>query len=256
MKNNNFVIITTIYNGEKWLTENIRSVLSQTYQNYVHVIVDDASTDKTSDSALRFQKEFPNRLTVIQKVKRQGCLHSHLIPFLTFPSIRDNDIIVHLDGDDYLKDPNVLEHLNKVYQETSCKATYGDYEVIGFGGHMKSVCSPFRVSSTIRENACRGWGFSHLRTFRKYLMDKIPYNYILNKQGELFEFAPDVALFLPILELAGADNIQYIEKILMVYRRHSKNEDIVNLEAQGRCATEILMKRPLQSLKNENSLLS
>lgn len=40
-------IVTPVYNGEKYLSECIESVLSQTYQNWEYVIVNNRSTDST-----------------------------------------------------------------------------------------------------------------------------------------------------------------------------------------------------------------
>ena len=44
---NNFVILITAYNDEKWVKYNIASILNQTYDNYKVLFYDDASTDNT-----------------------------------------------------------------------------------------------------------------------------------------------------------------------------------------------------------------
>ena len=45
--NENFVfsIITVSYNSEKYISDAIKSVLSQTYENFEYIILDDNSTD-------------------------------------------------------------------------------------------------------------------------------------------------------------------------------------------------------------------
>jgi len=47
MKEYKISIITVTKNSEKYLKKNIKSVLSQNYKNYEHIIVDGNSTDNT-----------------------------------------------------------------------------------------------------------------------------------------------------------------------------------------------------------------
>jgi glycosyltransferase involved in cell wall biosynthesis len=42
-------VLMSVYNGEKWLSESIESVLEQTFQDFEFVIIDDASTDRSAD---------------------------------------------------------------------------------------------------------------------------------------------------------------------------------------------------------------
>ena len=42
-------IVTPVYNGEQYLAEAMESVQAQTYPNLVHVILDNASTDRTAE---------------------------------------------------------------------------------------------------------------------------------------------------------------------------------------------------------------
>ena len=46
-------VITPVYNGEKYLAECMDSVLGQTYSKFEYVILDNASTDSTADTAAR-----------------------------------------------------------------------------------------------------------------------------------------------------------------------------------------------------------
>ena len=47
--NNRFVIVSALYNAEGWVDKSILSVKKQKYKNYIHVIVDDMSTDKSAE---------------------------------------------------------------------------------------------------------------------------------------------------------------------------------------------------------------
>jgi glycosyltransferase involved in cell wall biosynthesis len=50
-------VLTPVYNGEKYLAECIESVLSQTYQNYEYLIVNNCSKDRTLEIALSYAKK-------------------------------------------------------------------------------------------------------------------------------------------------------------------------------------------------------
>ena len=42
-------IITPVYNGEKFISECLESIRTQTYSNFEHIIVNNCSTDRTGD---------------------------------------------------------------------------------------------------------------------------------------------------------------------------------------------------------------
>ena len=50
-------VLTPVYNGEKFLSECIRSVLAQTYSNFEYTIVNNCSTDRTLEIAESFAQQ-------------------------------------------------------------------------------------------------------------------------------------------------------------------------------------------------------
>lgn len=50
-------VITPAYNSERFIAETINSVISQTYQNWELIVVDDGSTDKTVNIVKSFQEK-------------------------------------------------------------------------------------------------------------------------------------------------------------------------------------------------------
>ena len=72
MKKFKISIITVTKNSEKFIKENIKSVLSQSFKNFEHIIVDGNSTDKT----LKIVKSFNNKIRIIQNRNDKGLYHA------------------------------------------------------------------------------------------------------------------------------------------------------------------------------------
>ncbi|SHL36311.1 glycosyltransferase family 2 protein [Flavobacterium saccharophilum] len=64
-------IITPTYNAEKFITETLKSVQNQTYQNWEMILVDDASTDKTVNIIADFAEK-DSRIKLFKLEKNSG----------------------------------------------------------------------------------------------------------------------------------------------------------------------------------------
>jgi len=60
-----------VYNGDNFLEESIRSILNQTYENFVLVISDNASTDRTSEIITSYASKDP-RIQYVRQVENVG----------------------------------------------------------------------------------------------------------------------------------------------------------------------------------------
>jgi glycosyltransferase involved in cell wall biosynthesis len=67
-------LLMSVYNGEKYLTESINSVLNQSFQEYEFIIVNDGSTDSSAEIIDEYQKK-DKRIKVIHK-KNTGLANS------------------------------------------------------------------------------------------------------------------------------------------------------------------------------------
>ena len=122
-KNNKFVIITPSYNNEEWVEPNLASMLNQTYTNWRTIYVNDCSTDNTLEKVNSIVKN-DKRFTIINNKENQGATYNY-INFLD--QIDDDEIIIHLDGDDWLINEVVLEKLNQYYNDNDVWMTYGGF---------------------------------------------------------------------------------------------------------------------------------
>lgn len=54
------------YNGERFITEQIDSILNQTYQNWKLIIHDDGSEDATVAIIKQYKQQFPDKIFLIE----------------------------------------------------------------------------------------------------------------------------------------------------------------------------------------------
>jgi len=57
--------IIIFYNAEKFIEEAIASVFNQTYQNWELILADDGSADSSTEIALRYSREYPEKLKYV-----------------------------------------------------------------------------------------------------------------------------------------------------------------------------------------------
>lgn len=111
-------------------------------------------------------------------------------------------IIVWLDGDDELT-PGALERVASYYAlREDVWLTYGSFvSPDGRPDHLRNPCFGRRYQGHPRRER---WRASHLRTFRRELVDHLPFRELLDETtGQPFEFAIDVAVMTPLIELCG-----------------------------------------------------
>jgi glycosyltransferase involved in cell wall biosynthesis len=237
-------IVSCSRNNEKYLKQHIESVQSQTYTNFEHILIDDASTDSSLDLIRQYCN--PNNTIAIARKARVTALVNHITAF----KILTGDLVVHLDGDDYFYDSGVLDYIVSKYKETDCWATYGSW-VHAPGSRRTFIMGkhPTGKAEDIR-NSGSGWYFTHLRTFKKNLISAIPAMDLFNREGSLYPTAPDVVLLTGIYEYASKFNkVLYIDKPLVVYNSDTGSNEM-DLQGQDQTNTAIeVLSSPFSIIK-------
>ncbi len=209
------VIIIPSYNNINWYQKNIDSVLSQKYENYRVIYIDDCSKDGMSDIVPAYIKEHDvaNRWIYIRNPENKGALYNLYYAIYACP---DDAIIVTLDGDDWFKHEHVLERVNLEYADESVWMTYGQFEWWPSGQRGYCCTLPLKVRCDrymLRLNCNVA---THLRTFYAWLFKRINYLDLL-WEGKFFPVAWDRAMMAPMLEMASPDHFRCIDDILYVY---------------------------------------
>lgn len=223
------VVIVCSYNNEKWIEKNLKSILTQKYSNYKVIYFDDCSTDSTARRAQEIVKLFgqSHRFTLIQNTERKGALANYYRGIHDF--CKDDEIVINVDGDDWLYHSHVFEKINQVYSSSDIWLTHGT--LIEYPTKSLVWSIPI-LQDIIARNAFREYRCpSHLRTFYAWLFKKIDINDLLYN-GFFFPMTWDQAIMFPMIEMAG-DRHAFIEEILYVYNTSNRiNDNKVNPQLQ------------------------
>ena len=227
---NHFKIIIPLYNVEKWIKKCIRSIQLQTYDNYECYLIDDMSTDNTKN-IIESLIQGDNRFTLIENKVKKFALRN-IYEAIQSSGSDPEDIIVTLDGDDFLATKSVLDKLSRTYDDYRCLMTYGsyiEYPSKQKGAFCRQIPQNIIKSSTYRNFA---WLSSHLRTFKRSLWDKINVEDLQDEDHNFYRMTWDMAFMFPMLEMSGPLAV-HISDILYVYNRENPiNDDKVNHKLQ------------------------
>lgn len=211
-----FVILIASYNNEQYARESIKSVLNQRYSNYRVIFINDCSGDNTLEITQDAIKEFhgENRVIIIDNKTRKLGLRNYYEAIVKHT--RDEEVVVCVDGDDFLGSEDVLSILNTVYSDPNREIwlTYGQFKCLSTNewGWNRQI-----PEDVVRNNDFRAFfpRPTHLRTFYSWLFKKINVNDLLY-QGLFFEMTWDLAFMFPMLEMCGKRFV-YIENFMYLY---------------------------------------
>jgi len=218
-----FIIIVPVYNAGEWIARCIDSILLQDYGSYELIVIDDCSTDNTWDII----KHYPDRVRKFKNKKRIGSGLANFVQGIEKSGCNKEDIIVSIDGDDYLANNSVLTYLDNIYWEGAW-LTYGSF--LPLSGKYSGTCQPLEKARIVLADGCYDyitlstqtyrrnsyWLTSHLKTFKKWLWDKIDDKDLRDEKGEYYALAWDMPFMYPMIEMAGS-HVKFIERVLYMY---------------------------------------
>jgi len=160
-----------------------------------------------------------------------------------------NDIVGLLDLDDCLLE-DAIDTVLKIYNDTGCWLTYGNFKCES--GHT-IIDSRFKQARYFNNYFRRmPWMASHFKTFKLGLYKNLPENWCINSVNNKYYIAAgDVALMIPMMEMAGLDRIQKCEKIIYQYNNTNPlNDHKINKNAQWKAFNDIKNRSPLNRIEN------
>ena len=210
-------ILLATYNGEKYLREQLDSILNQSYTNFRLIISDDSSTDNTLE-ILKEYVEQDKRIIVYNQKNNLGVIKN----FEFLLNKVENKYFMFCDQDDIWKTSKIEKSL-EVIESTNSDLVYSDLEVVD--QNLNVTYKSYWKLKGIDKKVKKYNNFNAL-----YLNNFVTGCTIMSKKDLIKECLP-----LPTeskyvlydywitLILSQKHKITYIEEPLIKYRQHKNN---------------------------------
>lgn len=117
-------VVIPAYNESKTIAVSVNSIMSNSYPYRQVIIVNDGSTDETSQELSKLKQKYNDLVIVNQKNKgKSAALNNALFNYVT------GDIMLVLDADS-LASPDALAHLNLTFQDSKICAVSSNIRVL------------------------------------------------------------------------------------------------------------------------------
>lgn len=210
-------ILMATYNGEKYIEEQINSILNQSYKDINLIISDDGSKDKTREILTKLASK-DKRIQVYFQEKNMGVISNFefLLGKVT------TEYFMFADQDDYWKNFKVEKTLKKMI-ETDSDLVYTDLEVVD--ENLNTTHSSYWELKGLKNKIKKYNNFQAL-----YLNNFITGCTMMVKSSYINKFLP-----LPkeskymlhdywiALIVAQTGKINYVEETTIKYRQHGNN---------------------------------
>ena len=208
-------ILLSTYNGEKYLSEQLDSLFSQSYNDFRIIVRDDGSSDKTKDILLEYKNKFNNKLDVYFE-NNVGPKNS----FLELIKKSKNDYVMFCDQDDIWFD-NKLEVMMDVIKQYDNIPTlvYCDLKVVD--ENLNIICDSFYDYQGINRHKTNFFDLVKKSVFPGCSL-------MLNRKlVEIIKYADvnNIRMHDCYVGLIAScfGNVVYVDEKLNLYRQHSDN---------------------------------
>lgn len=199
-------IITATYNRADTIRDTIESILSQTYQEWEHIIVDGASSDRTLEIIDEYRDLYRGRIKIISE--KDNGIYDAMNKGIAMAS---GDIIGILNSDDLYFDDEVLDSIHNAFANDSIDAIYGGI-VVSSSNDLNKIIRIKRGSEYPNGGFRTGWHPAHPSFYVKNDVYKRFGSFDLN-----FGTAADMEIMIRFIERHHIKSV-FIPKIMVKMR--------------------------------------
>lgn len=207
-------IFIPFWNAGKYLERCLTSVLSQNEQDWTAHVFDDCSSDISAQIAEEFARTDSRVSLIVNRTKQWQS--GNLWRFSRDPSVKNSDIVVQLDGDDWFPDRAVLSRIRAAYRSH-------DELLLTYGNFVRHIDGRLGAEGYCREPADFDilrrlpWTTSALKTHAMGLLRAVSRRDFQDSDGKFLSTVADLATGFPMLEMAGPRRSICLRDINYVY---------------------------------------
>ncbi len=239
-------ILMTVFNGEKFIDEQIQSILDQTHQNFRLIIRDNHSNDSTPQIIKRWEKRFPNNISATLGTKNLGVLGN----FSALTEHAQAPYIMFSDSDDIWMKEKItktlakMQEMEQAYGVKTPLLVHTDLTVVDM--HLNEIHNSF-------------WKYSNLDgsqplTLERTLVENVITGCTMMMNRSLLEMAKPIPSEAPMhdawlgLVASAFGKIDALSEPTILYRQHGTNDSGANLYNFFSLIMDILNKEKRQKI--------
>lgn len=204
------VVAVTLYNSSDIIQKCLGSIMSQTYDNFVCYITDDLSSDGSAEVVEEFIED-DDRFVLIRNTEKRYQGGNYDLICRDTEGVDDEDIIIEVDGDDWLPDRNVFQRVVNTYASGDIWIANGQFK---YKHGAQGFSTPVADFNQIRKGVFTA---SHIRTWKAFLWRAIPPKDLRDPSGNWWAAACDLIFMWDMLEMAGPEHYKFMSDINYVY---------------------------------------
>lgn len=207
---NRFVFVAPMYNASSTLERMLHSLYGQSYDAWSLILIDDMSDREEirryEDILHPFRQLDSRRVRVIWNDEKMWEVANVL---KGISMCNPDDIICRIDADDWLTDLDALAIIDHAYKTHGLDCLWTAHR---WGLSDKNISGPMPHDADPYRHP---WVSSHLKTFRRRLLDNVKDENFRGDDGEYVRRAGDQAIFLPVLR--NANRRAYLPRVMYHY---------------------------------------
>lgn len=213
-------LIIPAYNGERYISAALESILNQTYRDFEIIVVNDGSTDGTVDvlECYRSQIHWINQTNQgVAAARNQGL------------SVAQGEWVAFLDQDDVLLPDKLAVQINCFEQSPELSIVHSGWRLVDAAGKRLAEIEPWREAPVLDAVTWirRMPVLLSAMLFRRTALMQV------NGLDTQFKQACDVDL-MQRLVLAQCQS-QWVKQITVLYRQHDRNDSLNTLVQAAEC---------------------